>query len=147
MFLLDEADSHLHYENIDRLWGVLKRLQGRVITTTHLLDSITTNEFHAIKVVENGRIRDDDKLKELIKRLRILSRASSVEYEICAKIGNIALLDDYNDWDIFLRLAARKGLDTSRLESVYAFKKSSSYANENESFGEAKIQWTETLLR
>jgi AAA15 family ATPase/GTPase len=147
LFLLDEADSHLHYQNIDRLWGILRRLQGRAITTTHLLDSITANEFHAIKVVEQGCIRDDDKLKQLIARLSILSRASSVEYEVCAKIAHMALLDDYNDWDIFLRLAARKGLDTSSLESVYAFKKSSSYANENESFGKAKIQWTETLSK
>ena len=63
-----------------------------------------------------------------------------MEYEVCAKIKHMALLDDYNDWGIFLRLAARKGLDISRLNSVYAFKKSSSYANENESFGKAKIQ-------
>ncbi|MCB1759380.1 MAG: ATP-binding protein [Gammaproteobacteria bacterium] len=147
LFLLDEADSHLHYQNIDRLWGILKRLQGRAITTTHLLDSITANEFHAIKVVEQGRIRDDDKLKQLIARLSILSRATSVEYEVCAKIAHMALLDDYNDWEIFLRLAARKGLDTSRLNSVYAFKKSSSYANENESFGKAKIQWAENLSK
>ena len=147
LFLLDEADSHLHYQNIDRLWGILKRLEGKAITTTHLLDSITANEFHAIKVVEQGRIRDDDKLKQLIARLSILSRATSVEYEVCAKIAHMALLDDYNDWEIFLRLAARKGLDTSRLNSVYAFKKSSSYANENESFGKAKIQWTENLSK
>ncbi|WP_419619064.1 AAA family ATPase [Thiolapillus sp.] len=76
LFLLDEADSHLHYQNIDRLWGILKRLKGRTITTTHLLDSITANEFHAIKVVEQGHIRDDDKLKQLIARLSILSRAT-----------------------------------------------------------------------
>ncbi|MGV6827324.1 MAG: AAA family ATPase [bacterium] len=146
LFLLDEADSHLHYQNIDRLWEILKRLQGRAITTTHLLDSITANEFHAIKVVEQGCIRDDDKLKQLIARLSILSRATSVEYEVCAKIGHMALLDDYNDWDIFLRLAARKGLDTSRLDSVYAFKKSSSYASTTESFAKTKLEWTQNLV-
>lgn len=124
LFLLDEADSHLHYKNIDRLWKILKQIRGKTVTTTHLLDSITANEFHAIKVVEQGRIRDDDKLKQLINRLSILSRATSVEYEVCAKIQHMALLDDYNDWDIFRRLVARKGLDTSRLNSVYAFKKS-----------------------
>jgi ABC-type multidrug transport system ATPase subunit len=147
LFLLDEADSHLHYQNIDRLWRILNKLKGQTITTTHLLDSITANDFHAIKVVEKGRIRDDDKLKQLIDRLSILSRATSVEYEVCAKIPHMALLDDYNDWDIFLRLAARKGLDISLLDSVYAFKKTSSCSNHNEPFGKSKIQWTENLSK
>jgi ABC-type cobalamin/Fe3+-siderophores transport system ATPase subunit len=147
LFLLDEADSHLHYKNIDRLWTILKQIRGKTVTTTHLLDSITANEFHAIKVVEKGRIREDDKLKQLIDRLSILSRATSVEYEVCAKIRHMELLDDYNDWDIFLRLAARKGLDISKLASVHAFKKSSSYASTTESFAKAKIEWTENLTK
>lgn len=147
LFLLDEADSHLHYQNIERLWHILGNLEGRVITTTHLLDSITANEFHAIKVVEKGRIRDDDKLKQLIARLSILSRAASVEYEVCAKIAHMALLDDYNDWEIFLRLAARKGLDISKLDSVYAFKKTSSYGSTTESFAKAKLDWTSSLTK
>ncbi len=147
LFLLDEADSHLHYQNIEHLWGILGELKGNVITTTHLLDSITANDFYAIKVVKKGRICEEDKLKQLINRLSILSRATSVEYEVCAKITHMALLDDYSDWDIFLRLAKRKDLDTSRLDNVYAFKKSSSYANENESFGKTKIQWAKNLSK
>lgn len=145
LFLLDEADSHLHYENIDRLWKVLSGIMGKAITTTHLLDSITANDFHALKVVEKGRISDHDKLKQLIERLKVLSRASSVEYEICAKLNHMALMDDYNDWKIFRALAERKGLDISRLESVYTFKKASSYNTTAESFGKAKIQWLEGL--
>lgn len=147
LFLLDEADSHLHYQNIDRLWGILKRLQGRAITTTHLLDSITANEFHAIKVVEQGRIRDDDKLKQLIARLSILSRATSVEYEVCAKTDNLALMDHPNDWEIFLRLVDRKGLDKSKLKAVSVLEKPSSCASDNELLGKAKIDWAERLSK
>jgi predicted ATP-dependent endonuclease of OLD family len=147
LFLFDEADSHLHYKNIDRLWHILGKTKGQTITTTHLLDSITANDFQDIKVVEQGRIRDDDKLKKLIDRLSILSRATSVEYEVCAKISHMALLDDYNDWDIFLFLVARKGFDTSKLDSVYAFKKTSSYGSTTESFAKAKLQWTENLSK
>jgi ABC-type cobalamin/Fe3+-siderophores transport system ATPase subunit len=147
LFLLDEADSHLHYKNIEHLWHMLGELEGSAITTTHLLDSITSNDFHSIKVVEKGHICEEDKLKQLINRLSVLSRASSVEYEVCAKITNMALLDDCNDWGIFLRLAARKGLDASRLDSVYSFKKTSSYANTTESFAKAKIQWTQNLSK
>jgi AAA15 family ATPase/GTPase len=147
LFLLDEIDSHLHYKNIEYLWSILKRIKGNVITTTHLLDSITANDFQAIKVVEKGQIRNDDKLKQLIARLSILSRATSVEYEVCAKINHMALLDDYNDWDIFLRLAVRKGLDISLIESVYAFKKSSGYGSTTESFAKAKIDWARSLVK
>jgi len=147
LFLLDEADSHLHYKNIEHLWRMLGEIEGSAITTTHLLDSITANDFHSIKVVEKGYICEEDKLKQLINRLSVLSRASSVEYEVCAKITNMALLDDCNDWGIFLRLADRKGLDTARLDSVYSFKKTSSYANTTESFAKAKIQWTQNLSK
>lgn len=145
LFLLDEADSHLHYQNIGHLWRILGELQGNVITTTHLLDSITANDFDAIKVVENGRICENDKLKQLINRLSVLSRATSVEYEVCAKITNMALLDDYNDWDIFLRLAKRKGLDADKLGTIQAIKKSSGLSSFSESIGESKLHWTEKL--
>lgn len=145
LFLLDEADSHLHYANIDRLWKVLGSIKGKAVTTTHLLDSITANDFRSLKVVERGRISEHDKLKQLIDRLQILSRATTVEYEICAKISHMALLDDYNDWEIFVRLASRKNLDIRRLESVYAFKKASSYRTTTESFGKAKFQWLDNL--
>ena len=147
LFLLDEADSHLHYKNVERLWEILKEIDGKAITTTHLLDSITANDFHAIKVVEKGQIREDDKVRQMINRLSVLSRASTVEFKVCAKIAYMALLDDYNDWDIFLRLAERKGLDVTRLTTVYAFKKTSSYASTNESFAKAKIQWVDTLSK
>ncbi len=145
LFLLDEADSHLHYQNIERLWKVLASIQGKVITTTHLLDSITANEFNSLKVVEKGKISERDKLKQLINRLHVLSRAKSVEFEVCAKIENMALLDDCNDWEIFVRLAKQKGLDVNKISSVYSIKKASSFGATSESFGKAKLQWTENL--
>lgn len=145
LFLLDEADSHLHYKNIEHLWQMLDQIDGRAITTTHLLDSITANDFDAIKVVEQGRICEEDKLKQLINRLSILSRATSVEYEVCAKITHMALLDDYNDWDIFLRLAKRKGLDADKLRGIQSIKKSSGFGSISETIGESKLHWTEKL--
>ncbi|WP_321528858.1 AAA family ATPase [Sedimenticola selenatireducens] len=145
LFLLDEADSHLHYKNIDRLWRILGQLKGRAITTTHLIDSITANDFHAIKVVEQGRICNDDKLKKLIERLKVLSRARTVEYEVCAKISHMALLDDFNDWEIFLKLAERKELDVDRLSSIYPVKESSGFNSISQTIGEPKLQWTQSL--
>lgn len=147
LFLLDEADSHLHYKNVEKLWSLLHGIQGNAITTTHLLDSISAkeNRIEHLKVVESGRINDDNKIKQLINRLSVLSRAKSVEFEVCGKLPNIALLDDYNDWVIFTRLAARAGLDIDRLSTVHAMKKSSSYASANETFGKGKVNWLHGL--
>lgn len=149
LFLFDEADSHLHYKNVEKLWSLLHSIQGHAITTTHLLDSISAkeNRIEHLKVVEHGRINEDNKIKQLISRLSVLSRAKSVEFEVCGKLPNIALLDDYNDWIIFTKLAARAGLDINRLATVHAMKKSSSYATANETFGKGKIDWVHGLSK
>ena len=147
LFLLDEADSHLHYQNVEKLWSLLHSIQGYAITTTHLLDSISAkeNRIEHLKVVENGRINDDNKIKQLINRLSVLSRAKSVEFEVCSKLPNIVLLDDYNDWVIFSKLAARKGLNADRLLQVHAIKKTSSCASDAERLGQAKVEWVKGL--
>lgn len=149
LFLFDEADSHLHYKNVEKLWSLLHSIQGHAITTTHLLDSISAkeNRIEHLKVVEKGRISEDNKIKQLINRLSVLSRAKSVEFEVCGKLPNIALLDDYNDWVIFTKLAARKGLDVTRLEQVHAIGKPSSRNDDNEQIGKAKIDWTNSLSK
>ena len=149
LFLFDEADSHLHYKNVEKLWALLHSIQGHAITTTHLLDSISAkeNRIEHLKVVEKGRISEDNKIKQLINRLSVLSRAKSVEFEVCGKLPNIALLDDYNDWVIFTKLAARKGLDVTRLEQVHAIGKPSSRNDDNEQIGKAKIDWTNSLSK
>lgn len=149
LFLFDEADSHLHYKNVEKLWALLHSIQGHAITTTHLLDSISAkeNRIEHLKVVEKGRISEDNKIKQLINRLSVLSRAKSVEFEVCGKLPNIALLDDYSDWIIFKKLAARKGLDVTRLEQVHAIGKPSSRNDDNEQIGKAKIDWTQSLSK
>ena len=40
VFILDEADSHLHFKNVERFWNVLSKIKGKSLSTTHLLDSI-----------------------------------------------------------------------------------------------------------
>ena len=149
LFLLDEADSHLHYKNVERLWQLLHGISGYAITTTHLLDSIAAkeNRIEHLKVVEQGKINEENKIKQLINRLAVLSRAKSVEFEVCGKLPNIALLDDYNDWLIFTKLAERAGNDIARLFTVHAMKRSSSYATANETFGKGKIDWLHGLSK
>lgn len=147
LFLFDEADSHLHYKNVEKLWSLLHSIQGHAITTTHLLDSISAkeNRIEHLKVVENGRINDDNKIKQLINRLSVLSRAKSVEFEVCGKLPSIAILDDENDWVIFLKLAEKKGHDVTRFTSISPLKKSSSYTCDDDKLGEVKVNWVKAL--
>lgn len=148
LFLLDEVDSHLHYKNVEKLWMALHSINGYTLTTTHLLDSITSplNKFVNLKIVNNGIIQEESKIKALFERLAVLSRMESVQFEVCSKLENFVLIDDYNDWTIFLALASKKGLDISLLTNIYVIKKPSSYGSMNEEFGKAKIDWVDSLL-
>lgn len=108
LFLLDEADSHLHYKNIDRLWQVYSQSQGSIITTTHLLDSITKSGIERLKVIEDGQIKSGKKLTHLTNRLRELSEINNVKFQALSLFENIVLIDDENDWEQFKLLAKRK---------------------------------------
>lgn len=149
LFLLDEVDSHLHFKNIEKLWGSLYKIKGNVITTTHLLDSITAteNKLENLKVVKDGAVEDELVIKNLLQRLSVLTRAEKVEIEICKKMKNIVVMDDYNDWLIFKSLANRKGLDISFISNLHAIKKYSGYQNSNDDFGFAKVDWVSELAR
>lgn len=148
LFLLDEVDSHLHYKNIESLWNTLHDIKGFALTTTHLLDSITfpKHSIDTLKVVEKGSIQQINKVKAIIDRLSVLSWMESIQFDICSKLKHIVLMDDYNDWEIFLRLAKRKELDIGRLSSIYVIKRPSSYGSITEEFGKAKFEWVESLL-
>lgn len=148
LFLLDEIDSHLHYKNIELLWHRLHSINGYAITTTHLLDSITAtdNDFKNLKIVDKGKIKEDDKIKTIIERLSVLTRISDVQFEVCRKLENIVLMDDYNDWTIFYALAKKKGLDVSKLDCLHAIKQSSGYDNLNQEFAKPKLEWVNSLL-
>ncbi|WP_419819734.1 AAA family ATPase [Acinetobacter sp.] len=148
IFLLDEVDSHLHYKNVEQLWKALHSIEGYTLTTTHLLDSITSplNKFGNLKIVNKGMIEEERKIKALFDRLSVLFRMESVQFEIFSKLDNMVLIDDYNDWTIFLALAQKKGLDISILSNINVIKKSSGYGCVNEKFGKAKIDWVDSLL-
>lgn len=141
LFMFDEVDSHLHHKNVELLWEVLNKTKGRVITTTHLVDSIVENDFASLFLVENGQIKNDRKSQKLLERLKILSRSKVIELEIASKFNNICLIDDYNDWKIFELLARKKGLDWRPLFSISPIAKSSGYSAAADNFGASKIRW------
>lgn len=145
LFMFDEVDSHLHYKNVELLWNILTRTKGKVITTTHLVDSIAENEFDSLFLVENGQIKNEQKSQKLLERLKILSKSKVVELEIASKLNNICLIDYYNDWKIFELLAKQKGLDWTPLCSINPIAKSSGYNAAGDNFGASKIKWVNEL--
>lgn len=155
LFLFDEADSHLHYKNIDRLWKVYSQLQGSIITTTHLLDSITKSGIERLKVIEYGQIKSGKELTHLTNRLRDLSEINNVKFQAISLFKNIVLIDDENDWEQFKLLAKRKLANSideendmeEKLSNFIVIKCNSGYEGKgNENFADKKLSWRRNFL-
>jgi len=155
LFLLDEADSHLHYKNIEKLWSVYNKSEGLIITTTHLLDSITKSGIERLKVIEAGQIKSGKKLTHLTNRLRELSEINNVKFQAISLFKNIILIDDENDWEQFKLLVKRKLADSieeeknieAKLSNFIVIKCNSGYEGKgNENFADKKLSWLRNFL-
>ncbi|MCX8829773.1 AAA family ATPase [Vibrio parahaemolyticus] len=155
LFLLDEADSHLHHSNIDKLWNTLLNVNGSIITTTHLIDSITRAGINRLKIVENGFVKPGNNLKHLTDRLRDLSEVSNVKFHAISLFRNVVLIDNENDWEIFKLLTIRKLSSNiedklrieSELSNYIAIKCNSGYQGmENEVFADKKTLWVNNFF-
>jgi len=145
LFMFDEVDSHLHHKNVELLWNILSNTKGKVLTTTHLVDSIAENDFDSLFLVEKGQITNEHKSQKLLERLKVLSKSKVVELEIASKLSNICLIDYYNDWIIFELLAKKKSLNWAPLSSISPIAKSSSYSAAGDVFGSSKVRWVNDL--
>ncbi len=150
LFLLDEADSHLHYKNIEKLWSVYDKSQGLIITTTHLLDSITKSGIERLKVIEVGQIKSGKKLTHLANRLKDLTEINNVKFQAISLCENIVLIDNENDWEQFKLLVKRKLSNSikeekdieEKLSSFIPIKCNSGYEGKGkELFADKKISW------
>lgn len=111
LFLLDEADSHLHYKNVERLWSVFDLAKGGVITTTHLIDSIAKSGIERLKVIEKGQVNSGSDLKNLSANLRDLSAINDFKFHALSLFPNVVLIDNESDWLLFKLLVLRKLAD------------------------------------
>ncbi|NJB83584.1 AAA family ATPase [Wenyingzhuangia aestuarii] len=145
IFLFDEIDSHLYYENIEKLWTVLKAASGKIIATTHISDSILQNEIESIKLIENGKIEADLTIIELSKRLSNIVGKNSYEFNVASRIKKIALIDDHVDWLIFRKLAFKKiGEQVNVIfNQIIPIKRTSSFKTTEEVFGKGKLRFVE----
>lgn len=153
LFLLDEADSHLHYRNIDRLWATFNSFLGKVITTTHLLDSITKSGIDKLRVIENGKVELGNKLVYLTNRLKELSEINNTHLQALSLFQNVVFIDDENDWEIFKLLVIRKLASTpqealaveKKFTAFIAVKQMSDYEKATKIFADSKIKRLENF--
>lgn len=118
LFLLDEADSHLHYKNIDKLWNAYDKAQGSIITTTHLLDSIAKSGTERLKIIEEGKIESSNDSLKLLQRLESLSELTLIEHKIVSMYKNVVLMDNVDDWEIFKLLVKRKLSEAKSIKEI-----------------------------
>jgi ABC-type multidrug transport system ATPase subunit len=141
IFLFDEIDSHLYYKNIGKLWDIISKAKGKIITTTHVSESILKNDFNDLKFIQNGKVENDLTLKELAERLSAVVGIQKYEYNLASRTEYVILIDDETDWLIFKKLAVKKLGDVAlnTLNKIIPFKRSSSYDKHNEIFGKSKL--------
>ena len=135
----------MYFENIEKLWKVLKTANGKIITTTHISDSILQNEIDSIKLIENGKVESDLTIRELSKRLSSIVGKQTYEYNIASRIKKIVLIDDLIDWLIFKKLSYKKlgAIVDDTFNSIIAIKRSSSFKTTDETFGKGKLRFVE----
>jgi len=152
LFLFDEADSHLHFRNISKLWASVANAKGKALSTTHLLDSISEIGVENIHIIKQGRILPSTERKELQARLEQLSNINRAKLKAYALHELIVLMDNENDWEIFTRLAIRKlGQEkyeeiSSQLRKVCCISIESGWNSHTSSFAEKKLKWLESFV-
>jgi|GEM_PF-453050 len=155
LFIFDEADSHLHYENVKKFWESLKKIKGCTITTTHLLDSIYCVGVDNIRVLNKGEIHLPSNSNELIKRLSQLSNIKKSKFKALTYYEKIVLIDDPNDWYIFRELYKKSkeysGFPNEYFDELFdkiaVEKVSSGWTTHNCKFAQSKIDWVQSFTK
>ncbi|QLX96706.1 AAA family ATPase [Enterobacter sp. RHBSTW-00593] len=157
IFIFDEADSHLHFKNVERFWNCLKETKGKTISTTHLLDSIYCVGVENIRIINKGKIYLPSDSGELITRLAQLSNIKKSEFRALTYYEKIVLIDDTNDWFIFKelykqykRIIGVPDFDYDAefdhlFDQVAVVKVNSGWNTHNAKFAESKISWVQNF--
>ncbi|MDD3050473.1 MAG: AAA family ATPase [Candidatus Cloacimonetes bacterium] len=143
LLLLDEIDSHLHFDNIKRLWKELKSFNGHIATTTHIADSILCNDIKNLKPVKYGKVENEIVVDYLLKRLNTLTESKEYEFKVAAQAEYLALVENKNDWIRFRELVKIKVPDFNEeiFKKIHYIECSSGYSTHNQEFADSKKQW------
>lgn len=154
LFIFDEADSHLHFKNVEKFWDCLKKTKGKSISTTHLLDSIYCVGVDNIRILNRGKVCLPSDSHELIKRLSQLTNIKKSEFKALTYYEKIVLIDDDSDWFIFKELYKRSkaamGLPDeyydNEFDKIAVVKLTSSWNTHNCTFAESKLGWVNNFI-
>jgi len=155
LFIFDEADSHLHFKNVEKFWNCLKQTKGKSLSTTHLLDSIYCVGVENIRILNRGKVYLPSDSNELIGRLSQLSNIKKSEFKALTYYEKIVLVDDLNDWFIFKELFkhTRKGKGfpdeyyDEKFDQIAVRKVFSSWDTHNSKFAESKLGWVQSFVK
>lgn len=155
IFIFDEADSHLHFKNVEKFWDVLDKIKGRTISTSHLLDSIYCVGVENIRILNKGKIHLPSDSHELISRLSQLSNIKKSEFKALTYYEKIVLIDDINDWFIFKELYKQSkraiGFPDEYFdcffEQIAVVKVNSGWNTHNCKFAESKLGWVQNFTK
>ena len=125
------------------MWDSLKNVQGKVLTTTHISDSILKNDIDGIKLIDKGQIVEDLTFMALSKRLSSMLGKKNYRFEILSRVENAVLIDDQTDWKIFISLAKIKlgNSYNSKIEKIVPIKLSSGFGKNNIVLGKGKLEF------
>ncbi|MBK7960661.1 MAG: ATP-binding protein [Bdellovibrionales bacterium] len=109
VLLLDEMDSHVHQRMIPSLWSRASQAKGCFLTTTHNPTSLKYCDSTRIMALKSGQIvsgRDYvAELSNIFDNQETTSRVLALGFR---NVPNLVVIDDYQDWLMFLTLAKRK---------------------------------------
>lgn len=155
LFIFDEADSHLHFKNVEKFWNCLKQTKGKSLSTTHLLDSIYCVGVENIRILNRGKVYLPSDSNELIGRLSQLSNIKKSEFKALTYYEKIVLVDDLNDWFIFKELFKHSRKDKGfpdeyydeKFDQIAVRKVFSSWDTHNSKFAESKLGWVQSFVK
>lgn len=155
LFIFDEADSHLHFKNVEKFWSCLKQTKGKSLSTTHLLDSIYCVGVENIRILNRGKVYLPSNSNELIGRLSQLSNIKKSEFKALTYYEKIVLIDDLNDWFIFKELFKHSRKNTGfpneyydeKFDQIAVRKVFSSWDTHNSKFAESKLGWVQSFVK
>lgn len=154
LFMFDEADSHLHFKNVEKFWSCIKQTKGKSISTTHLLDSIYCVGVDNIRILNKGKICLPSESHELMERLSQLTNIKKSEFKALTYYEKIVLIDDDSDWFIFKELYKRSKAAIGFPDEYYdmefdriaVVKLTSSWNTHNCTFAESKLGWVNNFI-
>lgn len=120
IFLLDEVDSHIHPKSIYPFWKVLKESKGYLLASTHNVVSMARQNVNFLYFFDDGLIVNDIRKKSnVLEMIHGNYFFNHVSCSMFLQSKKLVLIDDVNDWIIFIELMRSLGKNVEELENDF----------------------------